>query len=491
MTSEWKLRLFLTALMSLAISYRVFSIHKTEKNPADNDSSHQRYTPYIPCLVLPLSMILIIALELAFYGPLAMVKETVSLYFGIFVHISIYYLILLLLHSFLCKHISARASSMLWMLPNFLYPIYTQKTAIGFSHPLLVICLPKQILWSVFAIWVTGFLLILGYSLFSHICFRFRILKASSPVTDEAILSILKQELERAGIQKSYTLITSTAITTPLSIGLFHSSMLIVLPTVPYTQEELALIFRHELIHIGREDSWTKFFYVFCNAVCWFNPLMWTAMRKSAVDLELSCDETVLQNSDTETRYKYAALILNTADKHHGFTTCLSASVAALRYRLKNIMKPKKQSSGALIIGLVFFVLCNSYGYISLALENGNGAEVIYHSEKSEQYSLRRISISENTKITDFKCSDPDALYHYLSDMPLYDLQNRYQFDESEKLLTVSYNAPGGIMSITLSDHFAELVSPYIYGEGRTVSRYYLPDGMDWSYLDTLLQVSK
>ena len=28
-----------------------------------------------------------------------------------------------------------------------------------------------------------------------------------------------------------------------------------------YTSEELALIFRHERIHIGREDSWYKFFH--------------------------------------------------------------------------------------------------------------------------------------------------------------------------------------------------------------------------------------
>ena len=56
-------------------------------------------------------------------------------------------------------------------------------------------------------------------------------------------------------------------------------------------QEELKLILKHEIVHIAREDSWSKFFLVFCTAMYWFNPLMWYAMKKSAEDMELSCDD--------------------------------------------------------------------------------------------------------------------------------------------------------------------------------------------------------
>ena len=44
----------------------------------------------------------------------------------------------------------------------------------------------------------------------------------------------------------------SDAVTTPLSIGLYNRTTRIVLPMRAYTQEELSLILRHEIIHISR-----------------------------------------------------------------------------------------------------------------------------------------------------------------------------------------------------------------------------------------------
>ena len=81
----------------------------------------------------------------------------------------------------------------------------------------------------------------------------------------------------------------------------------VVLPLRAYTPDELHLIFRHEMIHICRGDSVSKFFLTFCTALCWFNPLMWRAMRNSAEDMELSCDESVLQEADSATRRESAS----------------------------------------------------------------------------------------------------------------------------------------------------------------------------------------
>lgn len=490
MTSEMQSNLFILGIMSFFIAYRGFSIYETENGSNPAKDSRDKYIPYIPCLLLPFSILLTVFLNLIFYGPLETVKEALSMCFGIFVHISIYYLFLLFFLSFLRSRINARACSMLWLLPNFLYLMQTR--TIFLTNPVWTLCISKQVMWGIFIIWFTIFAILMGHFIFSHLSFRARILRNAISVTDETILAVWKRELEQANRNDcSPDLYTSQAVTSPLSIGLFRSTTSVVLPNFSYTPEELALVFRHEIVHISREDSWAKFFFAFCNSICWFNPLMWMAMRKSAADLELSCDETVLQNSDDDTRRQYAALILNSSAHSQGFTTCLSASASAMRYRLKNIMKPRKRYSGALVIGLTFFLLCSSYGYLSLAYEAGNGTEVIYCSEGSKQYTLRRISISENSSITDFKCQDQETLQHYLSDLSLYSVQSSYRFDENEKLLTISYNAPGGIMSITLSDHLLELISPYVYGEGRTISRYYLPDGIDWEYLDTLLQTAK
>lgn len=103
-------------------------------------------------------------------------------------------------------------------------------------------------------------------------------------------------------------------------------------------------------------------------------------MCKSADDLELSCDETVLLNSDADIPRQYANLILHTAGDERDFITCLSALASAIRYRLKNIMKPMERPPKAVTVSLAFFILYMTRGYISLAYGSNTGAETLYQS---------------------------------------------------------------------------------------------------------------
>ena len=120
---------------------------------------------------------------------------------------------------------------------------------------------------------------------------------------------------------------------------------------------------------------------------------MWIAMRKSADDMELSCDETVLLGADDATRKQYAILLLDTAGDERGFTTCLSATANAMRYRLQNITKPVKRRSGALIVGAVFFILCMTSGYVALAYEGNSGAQLIYQCDDYNKPSYNSLLI--------------------------------------------------------------------------------------------------
>ena len=161
-----------------------------------------------------------------------------------------------------------------------------------------------------------------------------------------------------------------------------------------YTQEELSLILRHEIIHISRGDPASKFFLTFCTAMCWFNPLMWAAMRKSADDFELSCDESVLLDEPQPVRRQYAELLLQTAGDERGFTTCLSATAGALRYRLKNIMKPEKKRTGAILVGLTLFVLAMCSGYVALAYDAQPGTQRIFDGQ-----DLSAVTVSERRPV--------------------------------------------------------------------------------------------
>lgn len=440
---------------------------------SNRDSNRQRYLPYISGLLLPMCMLTILSCALIFLDAESAMQMLLAFCFGVFLHICLYYLLLMSALPFLRRRISARACAILWMLPNYLY--LTQMSYMQLPEPLWVIEAPFVLVQILLAVWFLGFLTVLGWKIISHLTFRTRILRDASPITDSEVLTIWLQEIEAARFRKpKFRLVASPNIRTPLSVGLFQRSICVVLPKRNYTPEELALIFRHELIHIGREDSWNKFFLVFCSAMCWFNPLMWMAIKRSSEDLELSCDETVLLDADGDVKRRYADLLLKTAGDEQGFTTCLSASADALRYRLKNVIDPKKKPSGALVVGLVFFLLCMSCGYVTLAYGERTGAEVIYKSLPPKQYVLR------STEWDDFVCMDETALGRYLSALRMKYISGNYAFDQKGTSLPLVFDTPEGMLAVILSDRFAELVP--LYGKANA-QYYYLPDGTDWDAL--------
>ena len=280
----------------------------------------------------------------------------------------------------------------------------------------------------------------------------------------------------------------SDAVTTPLSIGLYNRTTRIVLPMREYTQEELSLILRHEIIHISRGDPEAKFFLTFCTAMCWFNPLMWAAMRKSADDFELSCDESVLLDEPQPVRRQYAELLLQTAGDERGFTTCLSATAGALRYRLKNIMKPEKKRTGAILVGLTLFVLAMCSGYVALAYDAQPGTQRIFDGQDLSAVTVSSVDPWNDPRGRDGTCMDEDALKDYLASLEpeLYTEKLDEYASGEQRELTVMLETPQGRLSVRLLDQAVHVARLWGGPDFRTDS-YYLRTPTDWAYLDTLI----
>lgn len=274
MSRELFWRGFGSGCFALAASYLVYSRHRKEAGCESTNQKYPKYQPYISGYLLPL-FLLAAALYTLFYRTARAANLTLSLCFGVFLHITFYYAVLIFTLPLFRKTISARACALLWMIPNYLYIM--SQSYMALPKPWLVISVSGNWGWILLSIWLAGFLTVLSWKTVEHLLFR--------------------------------------------------RSIKVILPAKDYCAEELELIFRHEAVHIAREDSWSKYFFVFCTAMCWFNPLMWAAIRKSAEDLELSCDETVLLEADGDTRKKYAALLLD-AGEERGFTARASGMIA-------------------------------------------------------------------------------------------------------------------------------------------------------------------
>ena len=483
MSQEVFLRGLFSGIMALVFGWVVFSRYDDEIGTEVSESERQRYLPYIPATLLPGFLLGITILCSIYYGFSGAARMTLSSCFSIFLHISLYYLILLLVLPWLRKIISARACAMLWLIPNYLYIIH--QSYMQLPSPMFVITAKGNLAWILFWIWMSGFAVVLIWKCIEHLIFRRQILRNSYQVTDPDVLSVWNTIIEDARFKRvKFKLVTSPNVSTPLTIGLNRRATRVVLPEKKYSKEDLELILRHEIVHIGREDAWNKFFMVFCTAMCWFNPLMWIAMRKSADDIELSCDETVLLSADDAARKQYAILLLDTAGDERGFTTCLSATANAMRYRLQSITKPAKRRSGALIVGVVFFVLCMTSGYVALAYDGNTGAQMIYQGDDYGSFIIRSVSLKDDEFATNYEIADAEAFHAYLAGLTVYELTGNYSFSDSESCFTYVMDTQGGTMVVMLYDNVVKTV--WLHRDAQA-EYYYVPEGIDWDYIETVI----
>lgn len=489
MSSVQAFRLVLILICSAVITWKVWARADREQlsDPKSVDDSLPRFSAFLAAGSLPFLLLVWIVLGAVMGGWALAIQSVLRLLVEVFLVIGVYYVLLLAVMPVLRRHFSARVCAMLWLLPDFLY-LLNNTNQLAAEHP-LVIHLPGKLVYVLFAIWAAGAAGVLGWKVLSHLRFRRRVLKDAVSVTDEETLAVWQAELARAWVKKTkWKLVRSQSLTTPLSIGLFDRTTCVVLPARSYTPQELSLVLRHEIIHICRGDPSSKFFMAFCTAMCWFNPLMWVAMRKSADDFELSCDETVLLDEPQPVRREYAELLLNTASDERGFTTCLSATASALRYRLKNIMAPGKKHTGALLVGLTFLLLTLCAGHVALAYDAQPGAARIFDGRPPEDFSLRYVDVwnDDRGSGTDFGCTDETALRNYLAALQLEtytEALDRYGECRSLQLL---FDAPDGTLSVMLTDNQSIHVTR-LWLKNAPSESYYLAEPIDWQLLDRLI----
>ena len=463
--------LWINAIYCIIMTVIIFTPIFTPKG-----SDVPKYPPYTTAC-LPVIFLIFVFMGFVFGGMDLAMRKLLSMCFNIFLQISIYYAFLLALLPVLRKYFQARTCAILWMLPNYLYLL--EQFSLEVPEPYIVIQTPGNFLWYLLIIWLAGFVILFAGRIISHMIARRNLLKNARPIEDVSILELWKQELDDANMYKPHLqLLYSPDISTPLTLGLFARTMKVILPDTSYSSDELKWIFRHEIVHIGRDDCWNKFFFVFCTSMCWFNPLMWSAMKKCADDLELSCDETVLADADDINRLQYANLLLSTAGEAQGFSTCLSAKASSLRHRLKCVVKPPKRHHGLILICIVFFVLFMGYGYVSLTYDEQTGKELIFQSQNPETYTFD----SEDEYI----CKDKESFINYLSNLKMAHYTGNYSYYDKEERYYLYFLTPeGNNMYLRLCDEVIEVGTLDL--DGFSYSYYYLTDGIDWEYLNELL----
>ena len=488
MTTQELLRgffaLLFAGIVALGIYQRRTSFFSDEPLPLN-----RRCAPIVGPLLLPIFLIALYAALRLRTDRAYTLKCMQDLCLGIFPLLFVYYAVLTAVSPLLRRCISARACAALWLLPNFLY--ISQQSFLRLSAPKHIIFLRGGWLRPVFLIWAAGAAAVLLWRVIAHLCYRRKLLAGAQEETDPETLALWEGMQKSAGLKKPhYRLVRSPRCVSPLSVGLTWPGIRVVLPSdAVYTPEELTLILRHELVHILRCDTRTKLFLTICTAMCWFNPLQWIAMRRAAEDLELSCDELVLEDADEGEKRRYADLILRTAGDERGFTSCLSASARGMRYRLRQIMTPGKRVVGGITAGVVFLLLLIASGRVAYAYdENTLGALLPESFAQCSYESVIRGSESDvgSLLFQSFVCEEPEKLLDYVCGLSAARITGVADYDEAGEFLDVILTSPEGLVSLSLGKQAAEWVPFGNRGAGAEI--YYLTEAPDWDYIDSLLR---
>lgn len=364
MTAELGTRAFIAVLWFILITaFYLLDLVQKPNHPLST------YIAYFPIVVLFMP---IMVLLLPQHGKIAFLHAALQLLPMLF----LFTLLLLAFSPWLRRRYSAQSCADLWVLPGLLSHVFLYTWYIGFD-PWLSIRLSRSALWLSLGLWAAGFCGILAWKTGSHLHFRRVILQGAVPVSPaelelfQQIWTELKPDKRCAVYGKQLKLVRSPALSSPLTIGLFSRTMVLALPTREYSREELELIFRHEGVHLKRQDNIFKFSTVFLCAAGWFIPSLWAVMRRASEDLELCCDELVTAGMKKAERKEYAALLLSSAGTEAGFTSCLSASARGLRYRLRRIMRRRRSKNAIALIGLLTALYMFFFGVIGLELDVG------------------------------------------------------------------------------------------------------------------------
>lgn len=207
-----------------------------------------------------------------------------------------------------------------------------------------------------FYIWLAGVAFLLLYSVISGWCLRRKV---------------------SAAVKAEDGCFESDLIPTAFVLGIWKPRIYLPAGLSPKERE---LVKAHEDVHLRRKDHWYKMAAWLITIVHWFNPFLWLAFGLLGRDMEMSCDEKVLQNLGGEERKEYSSFLLALAAPA-GFPSGspLTFGEASVKARIKNILRYRKGSKVmgilAVVVAAIVLLVClsNPTGQKTVEMVEGTG----------------------------------------------------------------------------------------------------------------------
>lgn len=167
-----------------------------------------------------------------------------------------------------------------------------------------------------------------------------------------ALISFLRLRLQvREAIPMEGSVRLCDRIGSPFILGVLRPT--IYLPS-DLTESDCPLILAHENAHLKRRDHIWKPLGFLLLTVYWFNPVLWVAYVLLCRDIELACDERVLQESGDEIKKSYAEALLRCSVPRHLIRACpVAFGETGVKQRIKSVLNYKKPAFWVIVLALL------------------------------------------------------------------------------------------------------------------------------------------
>ena len=201
-------------------------------------------------------------------------------------------------------------------------------------------------------VWLVGLLL---SSIFFAVLYTWH--RKSFKVSLPAKNDFIQNWLTANKLKRRIEIRISDQIAAPLTYGILRP--VILLPkNIDWSNEgELNFILTHELIHIKRFDALTKLVATAALCIHWFNPLVWVMYFVLSRDLEISCDEAVINRTGQSVKGGYALTLIGMAERNRPIPALAMYSnfnKYAIEERINAIMKMKRTSLLGIAASIAF-----------------------------------------------------------------------------------------------------------------------------------------
>lgn len=283
-------------------------------------------------------------------------------------------------------------------------------------------------------IWITGLIIFSSWHLYCYYRFSKQIQINSIPVSEKSIINLLHSCKDDLGINKDVNLMQNSTISSPMLIGLFKP--IVLLPNKNINENDIKMIFMHELTHFKHRDLWVKMLMLIASAIHWFNPLVHILRRDMETWSELSCDAEIVYKMSLKERVLYGETILNMLDNYSStntnFCSLFSESKNHIKRRLIMLLNNKKRSKYISIFAVIAIVAVGLIGTTVSALTSEENGKIYFKNidgSKIEIYDGYNIIHSPKLSIDDEK--------KFLETLKSSDI---FSDEEIEDLVSIEYD---------------------------------------------------